>query len=280
MRIKKVINNNFVEAIDSNGNEVVAMGKGIGFKQKVGEFLNENVIEKIYTSNDNVSVNHLKELLSNIDLEYIQTANEIISFAKVSLGRNLSENIYLTLTDHINFALDRYKNNIEIKNALLWEVKRFYNHEFLIGQEAVRIIKRRLGVSLPEDEAAFIALHIVNAELDKSEPSYATNMMKTIQNILDIVEDHYKIEFDEYSLDYERFITHLKFFVQRLFSKIEGKKTNKNNFFNMLRKNYEKEYNCILKIREYILSEFNEELTENEMTYLMIHINRLTNNKQ
>jgi len=152
-------------------------------------------------------------LLASIPLEHIQVANEIIGFAKVSLGKKLSENIYLTLTDHINYAIERHEMGMETKNALLWEIKRFYNHEFLIGKEALQIINHKLGIQLPEDEAGFIALHLVNAELDMNQVSQVSEMAQIIQHILSIVKYYFKVDLDEYSLNNERFVTHLKFFV-------------------------------------------------------------------
>lgn len=276
MNVKKVINNNIVKSIDSANNEVLVMGKGIGFQKKVGDPIDNDLIEKVYTSNKDMSTNKLTQLLANVQLEHLQVANEIISFAKVSLGKKLSENIYLTLTDHIDYAIERKKNGLPIKNALLWEIKRFYNHEFLIGKEALNIIQNKLGITLPEDEAGFIALHIVNAELDMSKVSQVSEMTKIIQNILSVIKYHYKMDLDEYSLNYERFITHLKFFVHRLYSGVELEEDKDAGFLFMLKERYKEEYLCALKIRDYIIKEFGRDLKEDEMIYLTIHIRRIT----
>lgn len=278
MEVKKVINNNIVKSIDSNKNEVLVMGKGIGFKKSFGDPIDESAIEKVYMSTKDMNTNKLTKLLENVKLEHLQVANEIISFAKVSLGKKLSENIYLTLTDHIDFAIDRYQNRLPIKNALLWEIKRFYNHEYLIGKEALNIIQNRLGVSLPEDEAGFIALHIVNAELDMSQVSQVSEMTKTIQNVFNIIKYHFKIDLDEYSLNYERFLTHLKFFVQRMYSGVELEENEDAGFIFMLKEKYAEEYKCALKIRDYMMKEFDRDLKEDEIIYLTIHIRRITKN--
>ena len=100
-----------------------------------------------------------------------------------------------------------------MKNALLWEIKRFYNHEYLIGREALSMIEKRLGVVLPEDEAGFIALHLVNASMELDSMAQTAEMTKIIQHIIGIVKYHFHMELNGYSLHYERFITHLKFFV-------------------------------------------------------------------
>ncbi|MBO0472032.1 PRD domain-containing protein [Enterococcus sp. DIV0242_7C1] len=278
MEVKKVINNNIVKSLNLDGQEVLVMGKGIGFKKTVGDVIDDRLIEKVYTSNADLTTNKLTQLLSNVRLEHLQVANEIIGFAKVSLGKKLNENIYLTLTDHIDYAIERHNSGLPVRNALLWEIKRFYNHEYLIGKEALNIISNRLDITLPEDEAGFIALHIVNAELDLSQVSQVSEMTKVIQKIINIVKYHYKTDLDEYTLNYERFITHLKFFVQRLFSGIELDKDKDEGFLFMLKEKYQEEYLCALKIREYIGKEFGRDLKEDEMIYLTIHIRRITNN--
>ena len=99
---------------------------------------------------------------------------------------------------------------MDIKNALLWEIKRLYKEEFMCGVEAIRIIQDKLNIHLPEDEAGFIAMHIVNAELNEEMPN-VIQITKLIQDILNIVKYHFQIDLDEESLNYFRFVTHLKF---------------------------------------------------------------------
>lgn len=275
MKIEKVINNNLVKAYNSNNQEVLVMGCGIGFKKKRGENIDESIIEKIYVNED--KSNKLIKLLQDIDLEFIKVANEIISFARFSLGKNINDNIHISLTDHINYAVERAKNGLYLKNTLLLEIKRFYNHEYLIGKEAVRIINERFSIELPEDEAGFIAFHIINATTNTLEVTQVTQMTQLIQNILNIVKDHFNVELDEYSIHYERFITHLKFFAQRIFNNTIINNEDENFIFT-LKEQYKKEYECTVKIRDYILKEFNKELTEEEMIYLTIHIKRITTN--
>ncbi len=275
MKVVKVINNNLIKSVDEKNNEVLVMGCGLGFKKVPGDEIDESLIEKVYTADDKARSSQLIQLLEKIPLEYIQTTNEIISFAKASLGKKLNQNIYITLTDHINFALERTKQGIVVKNALLWEIKKLYNHEFLVGKEALNIIKHRLKVELPEDEAGFIALHFVNALMDDLSMQKTTDMTKMIQRILNIVKYHFKLELDEYSIHYERFITHLKFFAQRIFTGIILEDQD-DHFIEVLKAKYQEEYACTVKVKDYIKQEFNYNLTEDEMIYLTIHINRIT----
>ena len=274
MKIDKIINNNLIRTFDNNGKEVLVMGCGLGFQKKIGDTVDQSKIEKIYAIENKSDSNKLMTLLSEIPLEYIQVSNEIISYAKYSLGKRLNDNIYISLTDHISFAIERYKQGLNFNNALLWEIKRFYNHEFLIGKEALAIIKKRLNIELPEDEAASIALHIVNAQLNSRDMNDTLDITKLIQNILNIVKFHFNIELDEYSLHYERFITHLKFFAQRMLS---GKviKSDDTNFCEMIKDQYKDAYLCAEKVKKYIQKEFNHEISDEEMMYLTVHIKRI-----
>lgn len=275
MKIEKIINNNLVRSINEKGQYVILMGCGIGFQKKIGSTVDESKITQIYTLQDKNS--KLEELLTRVPEEYVQTANEVISYAKFSLGKKLNDNIYITLTDHICFAVERFKQGIVVKNALLWEIRRFYNHEFLIAKDALQIIKRRLNIELPEDEAGFITLHLVNATMDSMDLGITTEMMHVIERILSIVKYHFKVEIDEYSLHYERFLTHLKFFVQRVFTDTEINEPDK-GFLLALKEQYRNEYLCTLKVRDYMMKEYGKELTEDELIYLTVHLRRITSN--
>ena len=273
MQVDKVINNNLIRTHDEKGQEVLVMGCGIGFKKKPGEYIDDGKVEKVYVLRKEER-QHMEELFSSMPLECIQATNEIVEYATISLGRQLSNYLYLNLCDHIHFAIQRSKGGIPIQNALLTEIKRFYNHEYQIGMESLNIIERKTGVLLPEDEAGFIAMHLVNASMDFHDMGHTQEMMKIIRRILNIVRYHFQIELDEDSIHYDRFITHLKFFVKRVFS---GTELNENDeaFFIMIKNQYKEEYACVLKIYEYIRKEYEICLTNDEIMYLIIHIRRV-----
>ncbi len=273
VQIEKVLNNNVVSAKDYQGREAVFMGKGIGYKAKAGDHIKEELVEKTFYMESQSSVDKFKELLINIPLEHIQISSEIVEYAKRVLNKKINENIYITLTDHINFAIERFKQGMMFQNPLLWEVKNFYRQEYLIGEYAVALVRKELKIELPVDEVASVALHIVNAQYD-TVMSEAMSITKSIPGILQIVREYFDIELDEESLHYERFITHLKFLTQRIVKR-EMLNSKDVEFKEMIEKLYTKEYECAKKVSQYISEYFGYSVTEEEITYLTVHIRRV-----
>ncbi len=275
--ISKVINNNVVSAYDDEQHELVIMGRGIAFQKKSGDPIDEERIEKVFSIQNKDISEKFKTLLYDIPIEYMQVCEAIIEHARTTLNKNLNDSIYVTLTDHITFAIERHQKGMDIKNALLWEIKRLYKDEFICGLEAIRIIQDKLNIHLPEDEAGFIAMHIVNAELNEEMPN-VIQITKLIQDILNIVKYHFQIDLDEESLNYFRFVTHLKFFGQRLFN--ETQMENQNEFlYEVVKEKNTAAFQCAEKINDYVQKEYNRSLIEDEMLYLTLHIDRVIKRK-
>lgn len=259
--IEKVINNNIISAYEKSGAEVIVMGRGIGFKKKQGEVVPADQISKIFRIKSRTLTEQFKELLANMPLERVRILK-------------LNQSIYVTLTDHINFAIERVSQGIEPQNALLWEIKRFYPQEFQLGIYALELIHDRLGILLPEDEAGFIALHFVNAEYG-TDIRDAVKFPDQMQAIVDIVERDLGILLDESSLHYERFMTHIKFLIQRIYRK-ELLSSEDRELSLMMQRKYPREYQCSVKVAEYIMQATGCRLSEEEIMYLSVHIRRVS----
>lgn len=272
--IEKVINNNIISAYEKSGAEVIVMGRGIGFKKKQGEVVPADQISKIFRIKSRTLAEQFKELLANMPLERVRISDEIISHAKDHLKLKLNQSIYVTLTDHINFAIERVSQGIEPQNALLWEIKRFYPQEFQLGIYALELIQDRLDILLPEDEAGFIALHFVNAEYG-TDIRDAVKFPDQMQAIVDIVEHNLGILLDESSLHYERFMTHIKFLIQRIYRK-ELLFSEDRELSLLMQRKYPREYQCSVKVAEYIMQATGSRLSEEEIMYLSVHIRRVS----
>ncbi len=274
MQIVKVMNNSLILARDENDKEIVVMGKGLGFKRKAGEELDTEKIEKIFVLKNETDTREYVKLIEETPSEYIEITNDIIGYANEKLGGKLNDQIFITLVDHISYALTRYEKNITIQNRLLWELKKFYPKEFEIGKYAVEYINNKLSVKLPEEEVGNIAFHVVNAQTDEAEMQNTMLTIRMLKDIFNILQYNFGITIDKDSLNYSRFLTHLQFFVQRLLDDrmIESKE---NFIFEQMIKEYPKEVKCSRLIGDYVKKVLNKEISNEELLYLTIHIVRI-----
>lgn len=273
MKVEKIINNNVVSTFDDSGMEVVVMGRGIGFGKKTGEPIDKDKIEKIFRIENEEALSRFEQLLANLPLEHLQVSNDIISYAKQKLDVKLNQNVYITLTDHINFAIERLKNGNIFHNALLMEVKMFYPKEYQVGVFALELIKGKTGVELPEDEAASVALHIVNAELN-TKIRDVWSLTTFIQKILEIIEKEFDFnKVQDTRRDY--LISSLKLLGKRLL--LDTNTIEKSDsLVEFVKKEYLDEYQCTEKIAEFIKKEYSCFMSEEEKAYLVLDLKKIT----
>ncbi len=273
MKIKKILNNNAVIACGADQQEIVVTGLGLAYKKRVGEILEKDKIERIFKMESKEVSKKLHDLISEIPVEYVGISEEIISLSKQMIPKKLNENIYLTLTDHIHFAVERLEKGYVLTNPMSWEIKRFYIEEYKVGLKALDIIKERLNIELPLDEAASIAMHIVNAELNEEMPNVVA-LINILQDALNIIKYHYSLEFDEDMLSYQRLVTHLKFFAQRIINSEKESSTDE-SLFELVSAQYPVAYECALKIKMYAHEKYQFEVSKSELTYLIVHIEKV-----
>lgn len=273
MIIEKVLNNNVVITLDKDNHEMVVMGSGIAFGKKKGGMISEEKIEKIFKLNKEENNSKFESLLKNIPIDYFDITEKIIEKSK-EMGLVLQKSILFTLTDHIHNSVERFQNNQSIANGLLIEIKRIYPREFEIGKYGLVLIKEKLGTDLPEDEAAFISLHIIASQIS-GDINDICKITEFVQEICNITEAFYNITLDDSTYDYYRFVTHIKFLGQRLFadkrlSDIEG-------IWDIIGgMNTVTASECTEEISRHILSKYNYSLHRDEKLYLVIHLMKIT----
>ena len=274
LKIEKVLNNNVAIIID-DGEEKIVMGKGIAFSKHKGDEISAEVINKTFVLSSPDSLNQFAQLLKDIPYEYVTLAQEIIAYAKTTLGKKLDEKINIDLTDHIYTAVNRIKDGVVIKNALLWDIQRFYQDEYTIGTYALDVIEKKFGVRLPDDEAGFIALHIVNAELSEGNLEDIYAITQIMQEIMNIIRRTFNKDFDQQNVYYYRFMTHLRFFAQRLINKTTYQDESDMDLFEMIKKKYPSSYKCTERIKKFVKNRYHYDISGEEEMYLTIHIERL-----
>lgn len=269
MKIQKVINNNVVSALDEQGKEIVAMGKGIGYQRRSGQEIPETGVEKIFRLESPDVLEHFKELIANMPLSCIEVSDEIITYAKSVLTAQLGQSVYLTLTDHINFALIRFKDGMLFENALYNEIKHFYPEEFKVGRHALDLIEEKTGVRLPYDEAASIAFHLVNAEfgIKLKDVHMMTEMMRHLVEMV-----HAEVPLTSETIQLDRLVTNLKFVLNRLLLNKPAADDQDLVFNDFIRNHCGKEYDLALKMKNYIESVIGCSMSEAEVIYLTIQL--------
>ena len=275
MKIIKIVNNNIVTSLDEQNREIIVMGRGLGFGRKPGMPIEDEKVEKVFRLNSAGENQKLVDIIQDIPPEHIKVADQIIEYAKSMLGERLKETIYLSLIDHIDGAIDRYKNQIQFTNPLLWEIKQYYPSEFKVGVQSLSILRKMLGIELPVDEAAFVALHFITAEYD-TKMDVTFDIPRLIDDIIAIVESEFSIKIDKESIHYERFITHLKFFAARVLQAKQMPDDDDFLFRNMIRDQYKKSYACAQMIRQRLGECYKVTISEEEVVYLTVHIKRVT----
>lgn len=273
MKIEKIINNNIVVSEDNEGNEIIVMGRGIGFKRKAGMEIPQEMVEKIFKLENEDSMERFKDMVKNLPMEYLKLSAEIIAYAKEQLDVKLSETVYLTLTDHISFTIDQYKKGRTFQNMLLEEVKRFYTDEYMVGMHAISMIQERTGCDLQEDEAASIALHLVNAEfgLKVNDTWKMTNMMWDMMNLIE-----YELGIQKEDAYYKGWMTvNLKFLAHRMLWLEPERKQPDPTLFEFIRNHYGEEYALTGRIRQFLKEKYECEMTEEENLYLVLNIKRI-----
>lgn len=276
LKVLKILNNSTILAADRDGAECIVFGKGIGFGKSKGDAIDPDTVSKRFSYHDPEGEN-LYRLIQQIPKPCLEVSQEIIEYAENILGQELNRSLYLTLPDHIAFVAERAKNGHLPANPLKWEIRRYYPVEYQIAQKAVELLQEEFGIELPDDETASIAMHLVNAETELHlHESIA--MLELMNGILQIIRYQTGVHLAEDDLDYQRLITHLKFFVQRIAAKSQY--AGDLDLFALVTNSYPQAYQVVCQVREYVAIKTSYAVSADELTYLTIHIQRLLSKKQ
>ncbi len=269
MRIIKNINNNFAIAVDGAGNRLIISGKGIGFGKVPRELEDITRINRSYYDVDEAYVSMLNE----IPEEIIAISAQIVDQARRHIDNPISSNIVFTLADHIHFSIQRYQKQMNVQLPIVYDIQHLFEKEMAIGAYGLRLIQKELHIALPKEEAAYIALHIINAEMqDKNKKTDKDN--EIIEHILTIIEREYDMQINKDNFNYSRFVSHMHYLLKRGESK-QLINTDNKAIYDKLKQDYRQSYECVRQVSAYLNGIFHMELSDEEKLYLMLHINRL-----
>lgn len=276
MQILNVINNNCVSMLDDNNNEMILYGNGIGYAKKPGQTIDKSKIKKTFVLKDAETVELWRELLQRVPDGIVEISETAIEFAQNQLEMGLNEAIHIALPDHMNGCIDNYKNGVKLKNGILLEIKKFYPKEYKIGFMTLERLRSYSGCDLPEDEAGFITMHIVNAQ-NGSENTCVHAVVDLVEEINSIVAKTFGEELDRLnkeSLAYCRYLTHLKFLAQRVISR--NFQSDEKFALMEIAYKYGREYQCSMQVFDYLEKKYHYQAGDDEKIYLTVHLVQIT----
>lgn len=273
MRGLRKINNNAVICLDSTGQEMIAMGKGIGF----GTLPREIPLAQVERTFYNVDERYLG-VLRDLPPDVLDFSARLLDIARNELPYTLSPNAILTLADHIAFTIERARRNIRVKMPLAYDVEQLYPAEYRIGQYAVKRIQKEFQVGLPGAEAVGIAINLLNARVDGDSVPDAAGAGCTdsemLEDITEMVENHFNLIVQRDSFNYSRYATHMQY----LFGRIHTSKTiasGNSQMYDSIRAEFPDVAACAEEIAAHIQRKWGCALPEEEKLYLILHINRI-----
>ena len=270
MKVIKKINNNVAVCLDNDGHELIAFGKGIGFPKTPYELTD---LSKIWRTYYGINPSYLG-LLNDIPEEGFELSIKIVDFAKMKIENQINSNIVFTLADHINFAIERFKKNLDIRMPFVYDIQHLYESEMQIGLFAIKLINKSMNVYLTKDEAVSIALHFINAENMQRNANDESDENKVICDITNLIEKDFEMSVNREGFNYSRFVTHLQYLMKRQETNISITSENK-KLFDSMKAEYSKTYQCVSHIQTYLKDHLEWNPSEEELLYLMLHINRL-----
>lgn len=273
MKIKKVLNQNAVLVLDE-GQEKVAVGKGVGFNKTKNDVLSRQLVERMFVMEPE-GLKKLQVLLSQIEDKYFLASEEIIQHAETVLGEKLNEHINIGLSDHIAFAAENIQNNIIVRNKLLSEIEILYSEEFAIAQWAVEYLTQTLEIPFSYDEAGYIAIHIHSARSGRTDNSKSIREVTIVSEIIHLIEQELAIDIhdDKNSLSYSRLVNHLRLFIHR-FQQNQYAVLDE-EILEVVEKKYAESYEISKKVQVLLMRNFHYQVPNEELGYLSIHIERL-----
>ncbi|MFZ0529945.1 MAG: PRD domain-containing protein [Propionicimonas sp.] len=272
MRITKIYNNNVVSAVDDSGAEIVLAGAGVGFSRKPGQDVDPARIEKrfVLAPDDQTG---LRQVLVEIPYDIITLVSRISRRLKDQHHIVLPTAVEIGLADHIHTSLNRMDQGIPLHNSMLWETRASYPDEFAIALEILDLVESGTGKRLPIDEAGFITMHLAGGAV-MSGTGQAYQIAITLREIEAIVEADTGVAPDGGSAAYVRFLTHLKFVLQRLTERTQfiGNFT---EMFTAQKAADQQGWVCARRIAALLEDRYQTVISDEETLYLMIHLARL-----
>lgn len=276
MQVRQRLNNNVILVDDISDQQMIVMGKGIGYKAYPGNQVDETLIERTFILRNNAEneIDQVKALINEVPIEYIILSDTILKFAKDELDAEFGVGMLVSLADHIFSAIARKKNNIQMVSPLHWDIKQLYPLEVKIGAQAVNYIHQELNIQLEDTEATSIAMHFISSGNNYESIQQAMNFTKIISDIITIIQYHFQITIDQNSIVFSRLVSHLQYFLIRQVKEISMMDLS-DEMIKIVINQYQTSFQCAEKVINYLEKNHQLKASLQEEIYLTMHIERV-----
>jgi beta-glucoside operon transcriptional antiterminator len=236
--------------------------------------VDETKVARVFVPDDGRDADNFGALVAAIPPEHLLLADQALQTARTEVAAALSSTTVVGLADHLSFAIKRLRQGIDIEYPLRAEVAHLYPDELRIAQRVLDHVNTGLDQPLPEAEAVPIALHLVNAGFATGDLSFTYQMTGVFTQLFEVLEQAYGRPFDRNTINAARFITHLRYFFVRAHT---GRQLDEGatRLSTAIRQAYPEAFGTALKLQAVLELRLGEPLTEDEVTYLTLHVARM-----
>ncbi|TZE81338.1 sigma 54-interacting transcriptional regulator [Calorimonas adulescens] len=147
---------NIYEMIDMKMHELKDRGlSGEELDKEMEKDIKDYFEKYFYKVNNTIDISDIENV---VGIEIVRVVEEIIKFSEKRLNRVLSKEVYCGMAVHIYNAVERIRRNRKIMNPQLNKIRTEYSEEFNVALDCLKIIEQVLDVSMPIDEAGFLAM--------------------------------------------------------------------------------------------------------------------------
>lgn len=214
-----------------------------------------------------------QRLLTDVPYAIIEAVSRAVDEAERALGRDLGRRFTLAVIDHIAYVVERLDQGLRIPTTSMPELRVLHPQEFSAAQRMAASISTSLERELPPEEAVFLTMHLLNATRDEPNGTAAL-LFRRVQHVVQVVEQEFGVTLDVDGPDYARFILHVQFLLQRLVSRTMLS-SGDTSFFDFAKHSYPRSYEIAEQVKGYMRGATGSELTDEELLYLIVHVERL-----
>lgn len=282
MKIIQSLNQNALLVVNANGEEAVALGRGIGFGKRKGDSISLDDISRIFTIQSSVNEKKFLELFRNIEDNTYSMAEDVVILAEKLLNTHFNDSFIFTIAKHIQFSIERNKE-IDIEyEPFEYQLKYLYPEEYKASKKVIEFINNKYHLKMRSQEVSFFTLHFVNSLIDSEDFSDILKLSNLLNEIVSFIEIESNYNLKKEEIEYSRFIVHLRYFFIRNLSK--SKKTNNdsrmNNLLYLIKEMYNEESLLLEKLKEKLFIDNQLSFESDEDLYLLLHLVRILRKKE